>query len=263
MPRFAANLSVLFTDLPFMDRFSAAAAAGFKGCELAFPYLYPADEVADKAAAAGLKIVAFNAPPGEWASGERGLAAVPGRQDEFRTDLELAAAYALRLECPSVHIMAGVVPEDDWGEALDTYMANIDYAANQLDAEGLKCLIEPISRQAVPGYFLSRPDDAVMVLEQLANRNLYLLYDVYHAQMAQGALTDFIEGHMKQIAHIQVAGVPGRHEPNALGEVNFRYLFDLLDSAGYDGWIGCEYKPRGSTLEGLRWASSWLQPKAP
>ncbi|AMW34963.1 TIM barrel protein [Haematospirillum jordaniae] len=261
MPRFAANLSVLFTEQPFLDRFSAAAQAGFKGCEFAFPYLYPAEEVADKAVAAGMKIVAFNAPPGDWAAGERGLAAVPGRQDDFRSDLELAAHYARHLECSCVHVMAGVVPEEDWEEALDVYMANIDYAASQLEAEGLRCLIEPISRQAVPGYFLSRPDDAAVVLEQTGHRNLYMLYDVYHAQMTQGALTDFIESNMSRIAHIQVAGVPGRNEPDMLGEINFRYMFDLLDGAGYDGWIGCEYKPRGTTLDGLRWASDWLRPQ--
>ncbi|WP_019643559.1 2-oxo-tetronate isomerase [Novispirillum itersonii] len=261
MPRFAANLSMLFTDLPFLDRFAAAAQAGFKGCEMQFPYLEAAEVVGDKAAMAGLKVAAFNAPPGDWAKGERGLAAVPGREDEFKANLELVVKYAEFLDCTNVHIMAGVVPEEQWDEALDTYLKNIAYAADELHAEGLHVLVEAINPVDMPDYFLNRPDDAARVIEELDRPNLHLLYDIYHAQMTQGNLTDFIEGNFEKIRHIQIAGAPGRHEPDQLGEINFRYLFDLLDSSGYDGWIGCEYKPRINTTAGLRWAKEWLQPK--
>lgn len=258
MPRFAANLSMLFTEVPFLDRFEAAAKAGFKGCEMQFPYLHPAEVVGDKAAMAGLKIAAFNAPPGDWAKGDRGLAAVPGREDEFKASLEVAVKYAEYLDCTNIHIMAGVVPEDQWEAALETYLRNVAYAADELHAEGLHCLIEAINPIDMPGYFLTRPDDAVMVLGELDRPNLNILYDIYHAQITQGNLTDFIEGHFDRIGHIQIAGVPGRHEPDQMGEINYRYLFDLLDSAGYDGWIGCEYKPRIKTDVGLRWAREWL-----
>ena len=156
--------------------------------------------------------------------------------------------------------MAGIVPEIDWDEALDVYCANLRYAAEQFSQEGITCLVEPISPGVIPGYFLSRPEDAVTLLEDINHDNLYILYDVYHAQMVQGGLTDFIEMYRERIAHIQVAGVPGRHEPDQLGEVNFRYIFDLLDSSGYDGWVGCAYSPRGETRSGLQWARSWLDP---
>lgn len=258
MPRFAANLVSLFTEVPFLDRFAAAAQAGFRGCDIPFPYLYPAEVVGDKAASSGLDLAVFNAPPGDWAAGERGLAALPGREDDFRASLEIAASYAELLDCSCLHIMAGIVPEAEWDEALDVYRANLEYAAGQLDAEGIKCLIEPISPLTLPGYFLSRPEDAILLMDDICHDNLYVLYDIYHAQMTQGGLTDFIESHLHRIAHVQVAGVPGRHEPDQLGEINFHYLFDLFDSSGYDGWVGCAYSPRGETHAGLRWAKSWL-----
>lgn len=262
MPRFAANVSTLFTDLPLLDRFAAAAQAGFKGCEIHFPYLHPPEVIGDKIAMAELELAVFNAPPGDWAAGERGLAALPGREDEFKASLEVVQKYCELLDCTRVHVMAGVVPEDQWDEAVDTYLENIRYAADELFSIGVKCLIEPINPTDLPGYFLTRPDDAAQVLAELDHRNLYISYDVYHAQMAQGGLTDFLEGWMHRIAHIQVAGVPGRHEPDQMGEINYRYLFDLLDGSGFPGWVGCEYKPRGKTVPGLRWAKDWLTPKA-
>lgn len=258
MPRFAANVSTLFTELPFLERFAAAAAAGFPGVEMQFPYHHPAEVVGDKIAMAGLKLALFNAPPGDWAAGERGLAALPGRQQEFRDSLEIAVSYAEFLDCERLHIMAGVVAEEDWEEAFETYLENIRYAADALHEEGIKCLIEPINTHDVPGYFLSRPDDAVTVLEELDHKNLFLQYDLYHAQTVQGGITDFLETHLERIAHIQIAGVPGRHEPDQLSELNWRYLFNLLDSHGYPGWIGCEYHPRGRTEVGLKWAQEWL-----
>ncbi|GAB3452119.1 2-oxo-tetronate isomerase [Insolitispirillum peregrinum] len=259
MPRFAANLSLLFTEVPFLDRFAAAAACGFKGCEIQFPYLADANEVGDKAAMAGLKVSMFNAPPGDWAKGERGLAAVPGRQDEFRESLDLAIHYADFLDCDQIHIMAGVVPEEQWEEAFDVYLENLAYACDELAGEKLKVCIEPINPGDMPGYFLTRPDDALTVLDQLDRKNLFILYDLYHAQITQGGITDFLEGNLDRIAHIQVAGVPGRNEPDALSELNYPYIYNLLDASGYKGWVGCEYKPRGKTETGLKWVREWLE----
>lgn len=259
MPRFAANVSMLFTEVPFLDRFAAAAACGFQGCEMLFPYLAPANEVGDKAAMAGLKVVQFNAPPGDWAKGERGLAAVPGREDEFKESLELAVNYAEFLDCGQVHIMAGVVPEDEWEAAFDVYIKNLDYACNELADEKIKVCIEPINPIDMPGYFLTRPDDALTVLAELDHKNLFIQYDLYHAQITQGGITDFLESYLDRIAHIQVAGVPGRNEPDALSELNYKYIYNLLDASGYNGWIGCEYKPRGKTETGLKWAKEWLE----
>jgi hydroxypyruvate isomerase len=259
MPRFAANLSMLFTELPFLDRFAAAAASGFPGCEIQFPYLAPPEEVADKAAMAGLPVVLFNAPPGDWAKGERGLAAVPGREDEFRESLEVAMRYAEFLECKRVHVMAGVVPEEQWEEAFDVYLSNLAYACDEFSAEGIKVCIEPINSHETPDYFLSRPDDALTVMDSLGHKNLFLQYDIYHAQIMQGGITDFLESHLDKIEHIQVAGVPGRNEPDGLSELNYQYIYNLLDASGYAGWVGCEYRPRGKTEAGLKWAKAWLE----
>lgn len=261
MPRLAANVSTLFTEVPFLDRFAAAAAAGFTGCEIQFPYHHPSEIVADKAAMAGLEVVLINAPPGDWAAGERGLAAVPGRQDEFRETLEVAINWAEMMECKRIHVMAGVVPEEQWEEAYDVYAENLAYAAAELQSFGIRCCIEPINTNDMPGYFLSRPDDALTIMDEVDHKNLFLQYDIYHAQISQGGISDFLEGHLSRIAHIQVAGVPGRHEPDQLGELNYRFLFDLLEAHGYPGWVGCEYIPRGKTEHGLRWAKDWLTPK--
>lgn len=262
MPRFAANLSTLFTDVPLVERFGRAARAGFRGVEIQFPYLLEPEKVGDALAMNGLELALFNAPPGDWKAGDRGLAAVPGREQEFRDGLEVALQYAELTDCTRIHVMAGVVAEDRWEEALETYLDNIQYAADEFHRVGVKCLIEPINPVDMPGYFLNRPDDAVAVLSELEHRNLYIQYDIYHAQMTQGAITDFLEGHLDRIAHIQVAGVPGRHEPDQLSELNYRYLFNLLDGHGYPGWIGCEYIPRGRTEDGLKWAKDWLAPPA-
>jgi len=257
MPRFAANLSTLFTEMPFADRFAAAAKAGFKGVEMQFPYLLAAEKVADLAAVNGLAVALFNAPPGDWAAGERGLAALPGRDSEFRDSLEIALDYADFMECPHIHAMAGVVAEEDWGPALDTYMDNLATAADMARDHGVTILIEPINPVDMPGYFLTRPEDALRVIEAINRPNLALQYDVYHAQMERGALTDTLEQSMHLIRHVQIASVPGRNEPDQQGEVNWRYIFDLLDAHGYGGWVGCEYHPRAGTLPGLRWARDW------
>jgi hydroxypyruvate isomerase len=254
MPRFAANLSMLFTEVPFLERPAAAAAVGFPGVECMFPYHVDAEALADVLTAAGVPLVLFNAPPGDYAKGERGLAALPGREAEFRDSIAVALAYAAATDCPQLHVLAGIVAEEDIGAALDTYAENLVYAADECEAEGIKVLIEPI---VMEGYLLTRPDDAVDLLRRIDHANLGLQYDLYHAQLAQGGLSAFLENNLDLIAHIQVAGVPGRHEPDALGEVNWRFLFDLLDAHGYDGWVGAEYAPRRDTLSGLAWARDW------
>lgn len=257
MPRFAANLSTLFTDLPVPERIKAAKAAGFGGVEMQFPYHIDAAQLADQIACAELSMVLFNAPPGDWEAGERGLAAVPGREQEFRDSLELALHYAEILDCSRLHVMAGIVDDEDIEAAFETYIANLHYAAEEALAQDVKILIEPINPIDMPGYFMTRPEDALTVLDEVDHKNLYLQYDLYHAQMVQGGLSDFLEANMERIAHMQVASVPGRHEPDANSEINFRYLFNLIDAHGYNGWVGCEYKPRLNTLTGLRWAKEW------
>lgn len=254
MPRFSANVSMLFTEVPFLERFVAAANAGFPGVECQFPYLHEANEVADKVAMSGAEIVVINAPPGDWAAGERGIAALPGREQEFKDALEVALNYADIIECPRLHCMAGCITEDKRTKATDTYLANIAYAADQVQQAGLTLLIEPIS---LPGYFVGCPDHAVELLRQLDRRNIKILYDVHHAQRTQGNIAEFLEKHLDLIGHVQVSGVPGRNEPDKLGEINWPYLFDMLDSHGYDGWIGAEYNPRASTLAGLVWGADW------
>lgn len=254
MPRFSANVSLLFTEVPFLERFQAAADCGFKGAECMFPYAEPAAKVGDAVAMAGLKMTLFNAPPGDFAAGERGLAALPGRQQDFRDSFEIALNYAELLDCKRIHVLAGVVPEAQWEEALDVYIANLAAASDMARDEGIEVLIEPI---VLEGYFLFRPDDAVRVLEDVGAKNLKILYDIYQAQLAQGGISDFLDSHLDLISHIQIAGVPGRHEPDRTGELNWPYLFDLLDSHGFDGWVGAEYTPRTTTHASLNWAKDW------
>jgi len=254
MPRFSANVSMMFTELPFLDRFAAVAEAGFQGVECQFPYAHDSNEVADKIAMAGATIVIFNAPPGDFAAGERGLAALPGREQEFSDSVEVALGYAEMMDCPRMHIMAGCISEDKRTAATDTYLKNIAKAADMLQAAGVSLLIEPIS---MPGYFISSPDYAVDMMRRLDHKNVSILYDLHHAQRMQGNLAEFMEKHLAQIGHVQVAGVPGRHEPDQLGEINWHFIFDMLDSHGYDGWIGAEYNPRAGTLQGLGWAKDW------
>ncbi|MCB2106715.1 MAG: TIM barrel protein [Rhodobacteraceae bacterium] len=254
MPRFAANLSMLFTDVPFLDRFALAASCGFKGVECTFPYEHPAEKVGDKAAMAGVPLVLFNAPPGDLAAGERGFAAVPGREGDFRRSLDAIYPYLEFTGCKQVHVLAGRVHEDEIPKAMDTYLKNLAYAADQFADEDVTILIEPINME---DYFLTLPCDAVAVLRELDLPSVRLQYDIFHAQSREGGITDFIEANLDLIAHIQVAQVPGRHEPDRLGELNWRYLFDLLDAHGYNGWIGAEYEPRTQTIPGLGWGKEW------
>jgi hydroxypyruvate isomerase len=253
MPRIAANISLLFTEMPFLDRFAAAASCGFAGVECLFPYDHPAETVADKAAMAGVKVVLFNAPPGAYDAGERGFAAIPGREADFRASLETALRWLDWTECRQLHVLAGRIARDHPG-AEGVYLANLAWAGDAMAREGVAVLIEPIN---LDGYFLRRPSDAARLLRRLGHPNVKLLYDMFHAQGQEGALTDFLETNRDLIAHIQVAGVPGRHEPDQRGEVNWRAVFDLLDSHGYDHWVGAEYNPRTATIPGLGWALEW------
>ncbi len=253
MPKFAANLSMMFTEAPFLDRFERAAAAGFRAVEYLFPYEHEPATLAGRLDGHGLQQVLFNLPPGDWAAGDRGLAALPGREAEFARSVERALGYAEALRCPQVHAMAGVPPAGvTRGEGDAVYLANLRAAAERLARHGVRLLIEPINRRDMPGYFLATVEEARAVIERVGHPNLFLQMDLYHAQIMGGDLATRIAANLPLIRHFQIAGVPERHEPDG-GEVNYAYLFDLIDRLGYDGWIGCEYRPKGNTLDGLGW----------
>ncbi|URI06678.1 hydroxypyruvate isomerase family protein [Aquincola tertiaricarbonis] len=266
MPRFAANLSMLYNEHDFLDRFAAAAKDGFTAVEYLFPYAYAADELAARLKAAGLQQVLFNAPPGDWDKGERGIACLPGREAEFAEGITKALAYAQALQCPRVHVMAGLAPAGVPREQLRaTYVANLQHAAAEAAKVGVNILIEPINQRDMPGFFLSRQDDAHAVVAEVGAPNLKVQMDLYHAQITEGDLAMKIRKYLAtgQVGHLQIAGVPERHEPD-LGEINHPYLFKLLDDIGYDGWIGCEYRPQrgavaGGTSQGLGWLAPYLQ----
>ena len=266
MPRFAANLSMLYNEHDFLDRFAAAAKDGFTAVEYLFPYAYAADELAARLKAAGLQQVLFNAPPGDWDKGERGIACLPGREAEFAEGITKALAYAQALQCPRVHVMAGLAPAGVPREQLRaTYVANLKHAAAEAANVGVNILIEPINQRDMPGFFLSRQDDAHAVVAEVGAPNLKVQMDLYHAQITEGDLAMKIRKYLAtgQVGHLQIAGVPERHEPD-LGEINHPYLFKLLDDIGYDGWIGCEYRPQrgavaGGTSQGLGWLAPYLQ----
>ncbi|MCE1182788.1 MAG: hydroxypyruvate isomerase [Rhodocyclales bacterium] len=254
MPKFAANLSFLFTEVPFSERFACAAAAGFAGVEYLFPYDWPAKQVARWLAAAGVKQVLFNLSPGDWLAGERGLTCLPGRQDEFAASVEQALIYAQTLDCQRVHCMAGLRPAGvDEAELEAIYVANLRYAADRLAKAGVTVMIEPInSRIDMPGYWLDDVQKGFRLLQAVDRKNVKLQLDLYHAQIIQGDLARTIEANLPHIGHIQIADNPGRHEPGS-GEIHYPYLFDLLDRLGYTGWVGCEYKPLTTTEAGLGW----------
>ncbi|NQD95144.1 hydroxypyruvate isomerase family protein [Pseudomonas sp. CrR25] len=257
MPRFAANLSMLFNDVPFLERFGRAAAAGFKGVEYLFPYDYAPAELAERLHNHGLSQVLFNLPPGDFAAGERGLAALPGRQAEFREGVERAIEYAQALDCPRLHAMAGLVADERLRPQMRAcYLDNLRHAARRLAEHGLTLLIEPINTRSIPGYFLNHQAEAHAILAELDEPNLKVQLDFFHAQIMDGDLAAGFQRFQAGVGHVQIAGVPDRHEPDS-GEVNYPYLFQLLDEAGYDGWIGCEYNPRGLTEDGLGWFAPW------
>ncbi len=253
MPKFAANLTLLFNEVPFLDRFEAAARAGFSGVEYLFPYAWDADELAARLADNGLVQVLHNLPPGDWAAGERGIACHPDRRDEFREGVDRGIDYATRLGCPRLNCLAGIVPAGLDVEAAEAVFAeNLAHAASELGKAGLKLLIEPINHFDIPGFLLTRSDQAVRLIQAIGAPNLYLQYDIYHAQRMEGELAATIARLLPHIDHMQLADNPGRHEPGS-GEIHFPFLFGEIDRLGYDGWIGCEYRPAGETAAGLGW----------
>lgn len=270
MPKFAANLHYLFAEAPFLERFAAAADAGFRGVEFQVPYDYSPAELKARLGGNGLRMVLFDAPMGDWNAGDRGMAAVPGREAEFRASLAPVAEYANALECDLVHVMAGVVkPGADYAQAERAYVDNLRYAAEFLKPHGVRVVIEPINRklgitqggpsyttEGMHGYFLNHTDHARRIIEQVGSDNLFLHLDVYHMQMLEGHLAETLRANVDLLRHLQIAGVPGRHEPS-VGEIHYAYLFNLLDELGYRGWVGCEYRPLGRTLDGLGWAARY------
>ena len=258
MPRFAANLSMLFTERDFLERFEAAAAAGFKGVEYLFPYPWPAQELVQRLRANGLTQVLHNLPAGDWEAGERGIACHPDRVTEFREGVERAMEYARALGCEQLNCLAGIRPEGvGEPEARSTLVENLGFAAGRLEQEGLKLLAEPINTRDIPGFFLCRTAQALEIFDEVGSDNLFLQYDVYHMQVMEGDLAPTLERHLDRIAHVQIADNPGRHEPGS-GEINYPFLFDWLDRLGYGGWIGCEYKPAAGTEAGLDWVRPYL-----
>ena len=259
MPRFAANLTLLFTEVPFLDRFALAAQAGFQAVEFLFPYAYAADDIRQRLDANGLTLVLHNLPPGDWDAGERGMACHPDRVAEFRAGVATGVRYAQALGVGQLHCMAGKVPAGVSDAVLrQTYVANLVFAAQAFQDAGLRLLIEPINTYDIPGYYLNRTARALCILDEVGSDNAYLQYDIYHAQRTEGELAATITQHLGRIGHIQLADNPGRHEPGT-GEVNYEFLFALLDRVGYAGWIGCEYIPASTTLAGLGWVQQYLQ----
>jgi 2-dehydrotetronate isomerase len=253
MPRFAANLSMMFTDRPFLDRFGAAAKAGFKAVEFLFPYEFDPKEIRARLEEHGLMQALFNLPPGDFGAGERGIACLPDRVEEFRSGVRKALEYAETLDCPKVHCMAGLKPAGrPDGEIYETYLDNLAFAASECRAAGRILLIEPINARDIPGYLMNTTALARQVIQEVGADNLKLQLDLYHLQISEGDLAMRIRANADITAHVQIAGVPQRHEPDT-GEVNYPFLFDVLDETGFDGFVGCEYRPRGRTEDGLGW----------
>jgi hydroxypyruvate isomerase len=257
MPRFAANLTMLFNEVPFLDRFERAARAGFQSVEFLFPYAYPASEIKARLESFRLKLVLHNLPAGDWDAGERGIACLPDRVDEFRDGVGRAIEYGKALGVPQLNCLAGKVPSSITAGATDdmlrkTFVANLRHAAAELKKAKLKLLIEPINNFDIPGFYLNRSAQALSIIDEVGSDNLFLQYDIYHAQRMEGELAGTISKHLARIAHIQVADNPGRNEPGS-GEINYGFLFAHLDRIGYQGSVGCEYKPAGTTEAGLKW----------
>ena len=257
MPKFAANLTMLFNEVEFPERFEAAANAGFRAVEYLFPYGYPKEQLAEKLERLGLEQVLHNLPAGDWGKGERGIAALPDRVGEFQDSVGKAIEYAKALGCKQLNCLVGIrpagVPED---ELRETLLANLRFAAPMLKAAGIRLLLEAINTRDVPGFYLCGTQQTLDLIEASGSDNIYVQYDVYHMQRMEGDLAATLEKHLPRIAHIQIADNPGRNEPGT-GEINYPFLFALLDRAGYAGWIGCEYKPRTTTAESLGWYAKW------
>ena len=253
MPRFAANLSMLFTEVPFLDRFERAAKAGFAAVEFLFPYAWPTAEIRARLQANGLTLVLHNLPAGDWDAGERGIACHPERVGEFRQGVEAAVECAKVLGVPRLNCLAGKAPAGVPDELLHaTLVGNLRHAAARLADEGLQLLLEPINRYDIPGFYVHRTDQALQLLDEVGASNAYLQYDIYHAQRTEGEIAATLQKNLARIGHVQLADNPGRHEPGS-GEINYPFLFRHLDRIGYAGWVGCEYKPATTTEAGLDW----------
>jgi hydroxypyruvate isomerase len=258
MPRFSANISMLFKELEFPERFEAAAQAGFKAVEIQFPYAWDRNRLAQVAQSAGVEVVLINIPAGKPEKGDRGIGCLPSRVAEFREGVAKAIEYSRALGCKQMNCLAGVAPRDvDRAELREAYVSNLRYAAGELARHGMTLLIEPISTHAVPGFYLNRSADALAIIDEVGAINLKLQYDLYHMRIMGDDLAAAIEADLAHIGHMQLADVPGRHEPGT-GEIDFPALFDLVDRLGYRGWIGAEYVPAGKTWESLAWAKNYL-----
>ena len=256
MPKFNANLTMLFNEVPFLDRFQAAAGAGFKGVEFLFPYAFDKDAIAERLDQHGLVQVLHNLPAGDWDAGERGIACHPDRVGEFQDGVGRAIEYATALGCRQLNCLAGIAPAGVDAEKVHaTFVANLRFAAARLEEAGIRLLVEPINTFDIPGFHLNRTAQAIALIEEVGSPNLWLQHDVYHMQRMEGELANTIARHLPRIAHMQIADTPGRHEPGT-GEINYPWLFRFIDQLGYDGWIGCEYKPAAGTREGLGWIAA-------
>jgi hydroxypyruvate isomerase len=259
MPKFAANLTMLFNEKPFLERFALAKIGGFKAVEFLFPYAFDASEIKSALDNNALKLVLHNLPAGDWDAGERGIACHPDRVAEFRSGVSKAIEYASILGVPQLNCLAGKTPEGvDPALIHDTFVNNLQFAAAELKKSGLKLLIEPINTFDIPGFYLSKTAQGIAILDAVAADNAFLQYDIYHAQRMEGELANTIQKYFHRIAHIQLADNPGRNEPGT-GEINYGYLFDLLTRLGYKGYIGCEYKPLKTTEAGLHWMGQYEQ----
>jgi hydroxypyruvate isomerase len=258
VPKFNANLTLLFNEVEFLDRFRAASDVGFKGVEYLFPYAHRKQELVERLQANGLTQVLHNLPAGDWAGGERGIACLPDRVGEFQDGVGQAIEYAQALQCPQLNCLAGIAPDGVDPERLgDTLIANLRFAAAQLKAAGIRLLLEACNTRDVPGFFVNRARHALEVIDAVGSDNLFLQYDIYHMQVMEGDLAESIRRNLDRIGHMQLADNPGRHEPGS-GEINYPFLFGFIDRLGYSGWIGCEYKPAGSTVQGLGWIKPYL-----
>ncbi|WP_406734360.1 hydroxypyruvate isomerase family protein [Vibrio scophthalmi] len=258
MAKFAANLTMLFNEVDFLERFEQAHQCGFKAVEYLFPYAYEPKVLADKLSQYGFEQALFNMPPGDWDAGERGFAAIPGREEEFKQSVETALLYAQALNCKKVHAMSGIVDAKFTRQQhVETFINNIRYAADKFAKYDIELLIEPLNNRDVPDYFIAHQREAVELIKQVERPNVRLQFDLYHAQIMDGDLTVMIRDLADYIGHVQIASVPLRHEPSE-GEINYPYIFEQLDLAGYQGWMGCEYKPKTTTEEGLGWLKSHL-----
>ena len=259
MVKFAANLTMLFNELDFLDRFEAAAKAGFKGVEYLFPYDFTVEELTARLNDNGLTQVLHNLPAGDWGAGERGIACHPDRVAEFQTGVDKAITYATALGCKQINCLAGIAPAGVDAEIVRvTFVDNLKYAADKLKAAGIRLLIEPINTRDIPGFYLNDTQQALDIIAATGSDNIAVQYDIYHMQIMEGDLAPTMQKHLASIDHIQLADNPGRHEPGT-GEINYPFLFNFLDEIGYQGWIGCEYKPATTTVEGLGWADAYLK----